>query len=1467
MKDLIRKYRKTFSIFSLLILSYLIISLYIAIKYNFDYLVKEFVINKLEYNIDFSNIKPSLSNLKISDFILKDEDDTIILEAPFVYIKFNLRDALKGYLISNIIIENPNVYLEIYNYSNTNITEALNIDFSVESDLPLKEISILDGNLYYKDSSYSNLIKKEFIKLNGGLTLIQNKLDLYFEAWGKEDPKEKLGFYMKDTDSGMDIRIVGTNINLSDELMQYAYDDEGMLEYKGGIANIDLTIYSEGLKGYTFVQGTSLSYEGLKKSIDNINLEAYYDKRNIDLLAKGNLEDNPIDFTLTKRGNHIDLNFKSKSLDFSYLLENLLILPENEYLEKVEGLISSIDISLLVDFVIIDEIEETKLSLASYLEVDYIKYNNSIIEDFSGEFIFNIDEKLLSFNQVDFKGSFYEFEPLPIKSRVNLSGDYNFQKLNISYELYNEQSFFSQKLLKGNLSHDLKTQILIANNDSPDFNLDLLLNMDEGHLLLDLKLKEDIRIKNNLNLSSKIETDLKIDYNYKTRELNKSKGSIILENSEHYDYLELVIDEFDNELIIEKFLFEKNNSKINLKGKVDLKNLIYEAKIKDFLFESRDFYDLEEKLDFKLAGDLNIYGEEKDFNLVYDLDSEYANYLGKIERTKISGELSYINESLNGFGEGYIGLFEYSMLNFKDLYLKFNIKNNKINIRHLKNKLLYLSGTYNLKNNKIDMFYSIKDFNTKRFDFDFETIYGEIGNLYGEIKGKLNEIELSLNFEDSTLHIDDIDAALIEGNISFKEQKLFLHNLKFKNNTINGVIDLKEEKLDLRLNILEDDLNRYYRDSNFRYRVIGQGNLWGNFDNLRAVSSISINNIYYRGEQIPEFFAKFSYSGGNLFNFFNSGKLSLTSLTLLGDENEKWMEVLGYFDMEKRKFFLELANQDIYLDNAEYLFENVDLEGVINLDFKVEGTLGREIIYSFNLNSDGFKYNEVSIDKVEARIHGNEKKVHIDYLNMYYDKNKLISQGELDIESLNYNFIVQANELDLDVVNIFFFNRDLNIGGLLDINLLISNEKTEGSLKLKDLSANFLEDTIKLENINSSISLLNNEITILNFNGTINNGFITLDGTYTLPDFNDENFQNLEVLFDNYNFNLTIDEMDYIYNKSVILNLSSDINFQNRNLMGDIFINKGKLLKLPENNQEKENFIKEEKEASIFDKFYAKLNISTRDSLLISIDELSFIEEIELLINGRGILELRDGKKYFTGSLFTEKGALIFNNNIFEVTSGVVVFDDTSKEINELNPSISIRSRTRVGTEDIYININGYYEDLEFRLSSASGLSEGDITSLLLFKTTMDDNTVMLSVGEVVKDMLDKQLSEQLFTPLSRELEQILNVSRVRISSGMLATKDDELRVNNDLISGATIEIQNPLYEDRVFWNIKTQFSEEKSGEIESYDLWLDYRISRTLAWKLGIERLDNTLIDRDENNLHLGIDFRFERDTLFWKR
>lgn len=1469
MRDLIRRYKKIFAVFSLIIISYLLFSLYLAFRYNFDNVVRYIVQETLDYNMDFDSALPVIKGVNVNNVVLRDRDNNIVLEVPRIRLEYSFGDIIRGYFISDLILENPKINLTIHDYYHTNITDALNINFDGGggSFVPLRRVRVQNAKLNYEDVSYTDLIKKEVSGVNGEVNLDQGGVKLFFEGRGL-NKGEKISFGLDTSGEGIKLRVAGEEVQIQDELLQYAYDDEGMIDYKGGKGSFDISWTPDGLFGYAKVEGSKVNYEEINSDIEQVGMEAYFHRRRINLYAVGKLKDNPIEFVLTKVNSNLDFNFKSKNLNSVDLLSNLKSLSSSEFAKNTKGIINYAEINLNLKYVMENEKERIKLRIDSYFRGDEVLYKENSIEDFRGEVSYDFDTETFNLKNVAFVGSLYEKEDFPIKSKVVLNGTYDFSKINLDYEIFNKNSFFRQETLAGNFFFDFDKKIMSIANDSEKLQLNVLWDEESGDIAIKCDVNDKVKINNkNYGMESSIDWKLDFDYNYKKRELRNAEGKISLKDGELFDSVDINLYEEDGVLHLDKFDIRKNDGSISFIGVFNPKNLSYKAKADFTNVKSSDIIKIKGYPGFEISGKVDFEGGEKDFISTYELDMKNLEYFLSLKNTKLKGTLSYLEGKLNGEMEGYSGELDYTPVNFKDLYIKLGIDNDKISIKHIKNRYLYIAGDYFYKKDDLNLNYSLDELNLSKLNMDIKGFEGKLGKLAGELKGNLSNPFVTVALSDSNISISETEKALISGNVSFEGHKLYLNQFKFKENVVSGTVDFVQKNLDLRINLLEPNLNSYYGDSNIKYIVMGQLNLWGPFDNIRAVSSVNISDIHYRGEKLPDFFAKFSYAGGNLYSPFETGKISLTSLELLGQNSDSLVEAVGYLDIKNRDFFFDLKKQEVPVKKMRYLIEDVAIEGSLVLSFNLKGKLGGDVSYNFDIESIGLSYKDVNIDSIKARVSGDDKKVHIDYINMKYDNNELTSKGEWDLESLEYDFFVNADKLELEVLNLFLLGKDIEVSGLADIDIVISNEKTEGSLKIQNASASLAKDSVKFTEINSLINLSKEGFKIENLDGKLNDGQFKVEGYYKLPELNEANFSDKAKFFSNYNFEITMDKVNYEYDSFMKFNFSCDFLYKKNSIVGELIVNEGEILKLPESKEEEEKPLtnaEKEKDAGILDDFYVKLNVNIKNGISINVDDIPLVEDIELIIEGGGITEIKNERVYFTGSLYSERGALTFNNNIFEVTSAVVVFDDASRYFPDVNPSIAVRSRTRIGTEDIYANLNGYYDSLELRLTSSSGLSEEDITSLLIFRTTLEDTTVMENVNEVVKDMLDRQISEQIFSPISKELERVLSVSKVRITSDFILNEEEALRVNNDLILGASIEIQDPLYKDKVYWNLKTEFSDQESGSVESFDLWLDYRINKTLSWKLGVERIEDPLADEDANNLHLGIDFKFDKESIF---
>lgn len=1461
MKDLIRKYKRIFAMFSIIILCYFGISLYITLRYNFNEVVRVVVRDILEYNIEFTSVSLTPTRLNIHNIKLKDKEGNLVMEAPKAYLKYNIKDALRGYFISEILVEDPEVYLVLYNKYFTNITDALGIDLEEEEEpdkkkseySPLKSVRVVNGKLHYKDISYEDPIEMDIDHLEGGLTLIKKKVKLSFEGVGAEDNREKLRFTLDTGGEETEFGIKGDNIRIRDELLQYSYEDEGMITYKGGRANLDLSIKGSKIYGYTYVSDAKLEYEELLAQATNIDMEGYYNGDRIELIGNGKVEDNRIEFTLDKAGDKLDINFKGKNINSKDILNNL----KRYEIEGVEGIISYAEANLSFDLTR----DDSNMEIKTYLRSNKLTYNNNELEELKGELVFNKLEDKLYFNDLTLLGTFNQFQLFPIKSKLNLSGTYDFDKLYLKYEIDNKGSFFKQKALKGELEYIQSKELLKISNKSEDFVMELNLDFLEGDIALNTYISDELSIDND-RYRSKVKGEIDLDYNYKTRTLKKSKGNLLLTKGTYFDNVKILFHEEKGKLIIEEFSLAEGESAFDLKGELDPKDLSYKGELNGVKIDSKNFVADKKYPELLLNGNIKFEGKEKDIKAKYDIEVENFLYYLQFKGMKVKGDFSYIDEKPKGTLKGYTDEFIYNPIDFKDLYLEFDLDNDELYIKHVKNRYIYLNGVYNLKKNYLDLDYSLTDYELSKLKLNTDVLQGKLGNLYGKVKGNLENPYLTVTLDNSTLNIDNREKVKVGGNISFEGYKLYLNEFNFKKNLISGTIDFEKNTLDLKVNLLESDLNKYYGDNNVKYRAIGQLNLWGEFDNLRAVSSVNIDNIYYRGEKLPDFFAKFSYTGGSLYEPLESGKISLTSLKLLGDKDSKLLEAKGYLDISTKEFKFSMDNQQVNISTLEYLFEDFNFKGEILLDLNIQGILNGDIDYNFDIKSAALSYNDIEIDKLEGKIYGDKEKVHIDYINMEYDNNKLVSKGEFDIENLTYNFTMNGKNIDLEILNLFLFGQASNIGGSADVDVIISNEKTEGILKIEDGSISTLDKTFNFEDINTELIFTQKGVEVKELTGLLNGGDFRVEGYYNLPELTEEVLLDKTLLLKDYGFDIEIDKMNYVYEKSVVLTISSDLAIENNNVTGDVVINNGKVLKLPSGSEEEKSVISEdEKDSSLIDAFYVKLNVNTEEGILFNADNIPLVEDIELNIEGGGILEIKKGEIYFTGRLITEEGVVTFNETYFEVSSGIIVFDNASEAFPNVNPSIALSSQTKINNEEIYINISGYYDSLQLNLSSSSGLSEEDITTLLLFKSLEDTD---VTVNQVVKDILDRQLGEQIFNPISKEIERILNVSKVKISSNILSTEEDEIRVKENIILGAEIEIENPLYEDFVFWNLKAKFSDEESGQVDSFDLWLDYKINKNLSWVLGIERLENSSVNTDENNYHLGIDFKFDKKSIF---
>ncbi len=1446
--------KKRIKVFTLVTLGLVVLFLFAGgyyIKKNLENIVN-YAINKgLDYNLKIENIEINkFGTLTGRNIILNDKKGQRVLEIPEVVIKYNFRDIIDGRYISELWAKKPTIYLTISKVTQTNIMSALNLDKKKKSSAPspLKYIKVSDGILYYNDISYKKPIKMKLKGVEGSIDL-KKLLKLNFSGSGFDDETEKLSFGIKEVKKGKnDYSVSLKNVVIKDELLQYAYDDNETITYKGGRGDLDLKFGVSGLSGTAFIKKGIIKYKYLVDDLKNVDSSIELTKEKINIYATSSLDKYKVNFELNKNKNYLGIFFDSEDVNLNYVFKNL---PKKDFYKDIKG-----NVELLKGKLVFDNIKTSKPNLELYADSKEINWFEHKFSKAKIDFDFDFNKFKFIINDLDTEYTNSKSINYPIKLKAKLKGIYEEDKLKFDYNLINIKSFFLNKKFNGNFVYDFKKEQIDLKNKDMVYPFDFSYNFKTTNMAIKGNFIEPISFGNEVIKNNSLEGRLDLSYNFEKKSLSKAEGNVIVHNDIYFKDLNLSFENIADKIIINEAYGTRGDSSFKGRGTVNIKTLDYDAEVFESNIHSKDFPFLKNVPEFVANTTFTISGKSKDFLINYNTDIESLNYGVLLKNTHFYGVVESKNNNINGTAEGYVEQLNYNELSFKDLYLNLSFDKNKVYIEEIKNANLFLSGTYGISSNDLDIDYKLNDYDLQRAKSDKYNIKGHIGSVVGKITGNPNNPSLFMDLTDSVLNYNNTENAKIHGKLSLKNKVIYLEDFYFKENKFLGTINLEKEYLNLKANLLESNLNNYYKDTNVKYRVMGVVNIWGNYDDVRAVAQVNLDSIYYRGKKIPDLFLKLSYVDGDLAKISETGKLNLTELKILGDSGFNIIEAEGYLDIFSKKFDVKLGNENLAIKDIEYLVNDYKLSGKLNLNFEASGTIKGKMDYELSLKSTGLKYNNITIDKIYAKMSGNEKKLNVEYLEMNYGNNMLKSEGEFNIEKNTYDFSVKANDFDLGIFNIILGEKVKDISGKANIDIALKNDSNNGTLSLVNASVSSSDRSLIFKNINSEIDINMEGIKIKSFTGSLNNGTIAVDGYLKIPKFSEELLANPMSVFNDYSVNVKLDDVDYNYDKTVLINLDTDINYSNNFLSGDILINNGNVFKLPSLGKKDE--VKEPMKIG----FDAKLDINIGEGIYFTADNIPLIEDIELKIEGGGTLEIKDSKINFMGRLLSEDGALTFNSSIFKVESGIIIFDGINEYFPNINPSLAIKAQTEISSEEVYITISGYYDALTLDLQSSSGLSTQDITALLLFKS----NVANSSVNSVVKDIIDKQFSEEIFSPLSKELEKLLNISKVKISSKLLKLDDETLSLTPNLLLGTTFEFRDSLYKNKIFWNGLVEFSEEKSGDISNYDLWLDYQLNNNAALSLGVQRLEEDGYS-DKNNIHLGIDFKYQRDSIFKRK
>ena len=1481
MKDLLRRYHKYLVTFGIALLFMIFGSLYMIVRYNLPQTVRTIILELVGADIESTSISFKEGGLiEVRDVTLKDGDE-LILDAPLVEISYKISHLIRG-RIDEIRVVNPEVWITRDADNNINIVDAF-IGGSNEDDepseeeeeapyinegssVPIDKISMSGGHLHYRDTAYERPIAKEATDVSGYVAFDKKYgIDLTFSGTGEGvRGREELSFSYNDREHPYDIGVVLKDVSINEDLMQYAYDDDE-LTYVDGVVDLDMTINPDAFGGRGSFSQVKAMYNGLETEVTDGEGEVNFAGEKIYVKGEYMLGDDPGTLFIEYKGDEgVDIDFYLKDILFekleAYEMLGELELPVSDMLlDKVHvnlAFDSEYDLKVNIDF-----------SAPEYMAGDLQ------VKDLTGLFYYEGGDNFY-LKDVKFKGV-YPNTYMPVDFLVGVDARLTEEEGELAYKIYDIESETNIEMVSGRADLDFEKKKFGVELDSKILSLTADLDLEKELFSLKQSTKRDLEVEiGGKKVSNR--SELNFVYDLKEKSFLLGKGQIDI----NYGEKNIIgdISTLKDNIKFEKFKYYDDTGSVSGSGEVNLRDLSYKL---NFDAENLDLAQFTEIEDLKATGSMkgNFEGKGENFEGNIKIDDISGEYFLKFNN--LEGDIYVKNDGVfNSYFNGYLGRVEYEGVYLYDFQISASLEDDTLRVRNFGNNISNIYGSYNFTSDLLDFQFHIAEITDRELEALDLTL--DISSVEGSITGSSTDIIVDSNLEDVRVKLPWGVPLNISGNLGYEGGNVSLNKLKVNKNIISGSYDLSSGLYSFKANLLEEDIPSYYGDINLKYRVLGEVYLWGDRESTKSYLRTSVDKVYLRGQQLPNLYLEGSFTGGALENITKEGRIDLKQVALLDEKREELLVAEVKADLGKKSIFAKTKSTTLDISKLSYLTDNLPLKGLIDLDFQIDGDF-KDLKYYGDVSSDQFKIGDITLNGLQVSLDGNLDGAKLDEFIVEYEGNSLNAEGEIDLKSLDYYLNVNSSEIDLKFLNVFLYPFGVeDIEGMSTIDLNLKNKKNEGSFVVKGLKAKIPEYGIDIENVDSDIKLDNEKIFIDEFTGIVNEGRLSLEGFLDIPDFKrmEKELDPLSLL--NYSLKLEMDRLRYVYKDVIEVVMSSKATLENNKITGNFIINRGDVKGIPEVSEEDVADIKgiaTEAEGSAIaasmdlgedfaittrgtKSVEVDINLLIEEGIFINLEKVApLVENLEAVIKGRGRLRVKDSRAKFMGELNSESGAVTINSNLFEVDRAVLLFDEEDEYLPNVNPTVMLNARSVIANEEVYILATGKLNDLEIILSSSSGLSQADIASLLAFHNTMDSS----SSNVVVKNILDSQISRQVFNPVSGEIQRILRLSKFKISSDITAYEYQNGEYEESSLGlGASIEAENPIYKDKVFWNATARIADNKEGDsIDEYDFILEHRFAPSLSWGVGVGKLPEGRINRREDetgNLNYHIDFKFRK-------
>lgn len=1409
----------------------------LLVKYNLPKVVEVILKLALGPTISSQEIKfPKFGEIDIRDVVLSKGDDTMV-KAPKIIIKYS-KESLKKFRLTEINVENPWVHIE-RKAENVNIVNAFS-----------------SGGEPNPDSKAGAAVPIDIIRVKDGVLVFR---DMTYSREIKQELDVVNGYVAFDKIKGIDLEFKG---NKDKEIYEYRLDnlneplnmnivlkdievkpeliqygyDDKELSGATGIFNMDLTIASSGLKGYASLNNGTVVYDSLRDIVKEVNGDISFGKNGINVDFKYSLNSTPGIFKV--------FYSEEKGVEVNFKFKDLPYTTARSY--KLLG-----DLNLPLDdlkFKSVDVGLLYKQDLGFKAEVLYSAFPlvsaGVEIDNINGKVQFKDGVLNLSGNELDviFKGIDY-------KKSFTYSADLD--------------------LREENLKFDIKSNFIDFNGEYQKSEKAIKIYQKS-----ELALSYDLE-KQNLDYLNLIGKDLISDYVFELKATEENK-------------------EIDFEEI--SMINNQNQKVLQFVGKLNRETLKYNFKIHTKNFEEENLFgklSLKANLDFigQIAGEKDKFilrGTVKDFKLNSEelqLES-YAN-------------ISIVNnDGLEALIDGELRKIGYKNFEFEGIKIVSNYQNGKLQISDVRNSFFKIDGEFDPLEKYIDLKYKVSGLRSSELKNSAIDIIFE--DVEGEIKGGFDNLKALSKVNKAYLETPNKALVVLSGDIRYEESLISLNNFKINQSLANVRYDIESKEGEFSINILEENLSRYYNFRALKYRVLSRVNGKIINGNIEAEIGINVDRAYLNGSSIPNLKVDLSYKKDELVNV-----MKINSLDIFNLEGKRVLFSKGELDFIEDAIDFSIPKQSLNLKDFSGMLDVKDMSGSIGIESVVIGKIV-DPEYSLKLFDGEYELKGIDFDKISLDLTGNKRAIKINEILGYYENNEIKGKGEYNLEHGEYKLNVFSKNIDLTFLNAILPKETIkDISGTANIDVWLSSISRENSgyVDLIDFNANLPSTLLDLKKLNMVLKIDNERLTVNSLAGLINKGEVKGSGYLKLPSIedikaDDEFYKELD-----YAFNLTLKNVIYELKDYFKIDLSTNLSYSENKVSGNIIVNDGEITGILKEDKGLIltilNFIIDKTRAIIgeskrlgqdFEIKGSKLDetpefnvgVMIKDGIIINIPDIStFAQDVQGVLMGRFNLVGKNDKISVLGELEIQKGSFVLGSEDFRVTRALLLSDKKNGFLSNFNPNLIFDISSLTANGNVEISLQGELNSLRLNILTNQGSESSSLKNIFDGEGDESDKSI---VALLFKTLIDSQISSTLLRPISKTIKDTFHISKFRIVSDVfnqevLANSDDPRTQDPNVFGfGAYLEAENPIYRDKYFWVLKLGIidgskyefgkseSDEQSNEVSNSVNQFDFKVERRYrsgwSYGVGVSKLnEENMIDEDKKgNLNYYVDFKFER-------